>query len=519
MSNSTIIIPSAQRYDASRRRAHDDRLPPGYPIPQPTAAWPAENVALLERFRLWLLSSSTNPELVDVVYIPTAGNALGYNLKPHPQIDINADLERALDYVKAKESSADWVKTSRNALNKFRCFLRQKRGCADVTIESPDLQRYYTGLPDWLIEQMTRYQNLRQANWRPARLNGQIMSFWNTHTRLWRWLFADAEHDAYSITDLADIKRQHVLDYVDHRLASGSATSSVNQELRAFRVFLLHLQDQGYRVPQALLRIPGLKQPDRLPRFLTDEQVAKLCDDVEQRVARARTPVQRRNALLDRAAFYLLWQGGLRLSEAEELRLEALDLSERRLTVRQGKGRKDRTVYLTDTAVRALRHYMAVRGMGPTDHVFLYHNKPVCKDLLYRRIRAAGERVGVKVSPHRLRHTYATQLLNAGCRVTAIQKLLGHRRLNSTMIYARVHDRTVAEDYYAAMAQIESHLTLVAETGETDERAYLLKLADRLAEPQLDLDTRLDLVAQMRLALNSQTLELTVPVACATELW
>ena len=514
MSSSTITNPAAQQYDASRRRAHDDRLPPGYPLPQPTAAWPAENVALLERFRLWLLSSSTNPELVDVVYIPTAGNALGYNLKPHPQIDIDADLERALDYVKAKNSSADWIKMSRNALNKFRCFLRQERGCADVAIKSPDLERYCVGLPGWLVEQIKRYQHLRQANWRPTRLNQQIIKFWNTHTQMWRWLL---KH--YSITALTDIKRQYVLDYVDHRLAAGSATTTVNQDLRAFHAFLLHLQDQGYRVPRALLRIPGLKEPDRLPRFLTDEQVAKVRGEFEQCVVRARTPVQLRNALLDRAAFYLLWHGGLRLGEAEELCLEDLDLSERRLTVRQGKGRKDRTVYLTDTAVRALQSYLAVRGMGPTSHVFLYHNKPVTKNLIHNRIKAAGKRVGVKVSPHPLRHTFATQLLNAGCRVTTIQKLMGHRRLNSTMIYARVHDRTVAEDYYTAMAKVENRLALATEIGETDGYAYLLQLTDRLAEPQLDLDTRLDLVAQMRLVLNCQTLELPAPVACATELW
>jgi site-specific recombinase XerD len=514
MSNSTITTPSAQRYDASRRRARDGRLPPGYPLPQPTAVWPAENVALLERFRLWLLSSSTSPELVNIVYIPTAGNVLGLNLKPHPQIDIDADLERALDYVKAKNSSADWIKMSRNALNKFRCFLRQERGCADVVIKSPNLERYCVGLPGWLVEQMERYQRLRQANWRPARVNQQIATFWHTHTRLWRWLF---EH--YSITDLADIKRQYVLDYVDHRLDIGSATTTVNQDLRIFHAFLLHLQDQGHRVPRALLRIPGLKEPDRLPRFLTDKQVAKLRDEFEQHVTRARTPVQHRNALLDRAAFYLLWQGGLRLGEAEELRLEDLDLPERRLTVRQGKGRKDRTVYMTDTAVRALQGYLVVRGMGPSSHVFLYHNKPVCKDLVRSRIKAAGKRVGVKVSPHPLRHTYATQLLNAGCRVTTIQRLLGHRRLNSTMVYARMHDRAVAEDYYAAMAKVENRLALATEIGETDRHTYLLQLADWLAEPQLDLDTRLDLVAQMRLVLNCQTLELSVPVACATELW
>jgi integrase len=401
MSNPMLIPPSAQRYDTARRRAHDDRLPPGYPLPQPTAAWPAENVALLERFRQWLLSSSTSQELIDIVYIPTAGNALGLNLKSHPQLDIDADLERALDYVKAKNSSADWTKASRNALNRFRCFLRQERGYADVVIKSPNLERYCVGLPDWLVEQIKRYQHLRQANWRPARINQQLMTFWNTHTRLWRWLF---EH--HSIINLTDIKRQYILDYVDHRLASGIATSTVNQDLRIFHAFLLHLQDQGYHVPRALLRIPSLKEPDRLPRFLTDEQVAKVRDEFEQCVVRARTPIEHRNALLDRATFYLLWQGGLRLGEAEELRLEDVDLPKRRLTVRQGKGRKDRTVYLTSTAVRAMQSYLAVRGMGPSSHVFLYHNKPVRKNLIHNRIKAAGKRVGVKVSPHPLRHTF-----------------------------------------------------------------------------------------------------------------
>jgi len=74
-----------------------------------------------------------------------------------------------------------------------------------------------------------------------------------------------------------------------------------------------------------LLRIPCLKQPDRLPRFLTDEQVRQLRADFEQRVTEARFAAQRRDALLDRAAFYLMWQGGLRLGEVEELRLEDLD--------------------------------------------------------------------------------------------------------------------------------------------------------------------------------------------------
>lgn len=508
MSDSPTANPAAVRYDTALRRARNDRLPPAYPRPQPSSAWPAENVALLEHFRQWLLSSGASADVTKTLYIPMAGHALGLNLRPHPQLDVDADLERALDYIKAKRLSAEWTDMCRLALERFRRFLRQQRGHADVAIKPFDRDRYCAGLPNWLVEQLERLQHLRQPNWRPARLDEQIRRFWCGHIRLWRWLFAH-----YSITSLTDIKRQHILDYVDHRLAAGYATSGVNQDLRYFHAFLLFLQDQGHRVPQALLRIPGLKQPDRLPRFLTDEQVVKLRHDFEQRVAGAQSPARRRDALFDRAAFYLLWQGGMRLAEVEDLLLEDLDPPGRRLTVRQGKGRRDRTVYLTDTALQALQAYLDVRGMGPTDHVFLYRNRPVRKDLIRSRVKAAGKRVGVEVSPHRLRHTFATQLINAGCRVTTIQKLLGHRRLNSTMVYARVHDRTVAEDYYAAMAQIEKSLALTPGCNDADEpvsaaeRVHLLDLADRLAEPQLGLDTRLELVAQMRCILHRENLK------------
>ena len=141
----------------------------------------------------------------------------------------------------------------------------------------------------------------------------------------------------------------------------------------------------------------------------------------------------------------------------------------------------------------ALQDYLALRGMGATSHVFLYRNTPLCKDLVRERIKAAGKRVGVKVSPHRPRHTCATQLLNAGRRVTSIQKILGHRRLNSTMIYARVHDQTVADDYYAAMTRLEERLDVsprpVPAGGprEEDARPQLLELVSSLAEPELSL--------------------------------
>jgi hypothetical protein len=123
--------------------------------------------------------------------------------------------------------------------------------------------------------------------------------------------------------------------------------------------------------------------------------------------------------------------------------------------------------------------------------------------------------------------------------VTSIQKLLGHKRLESTIVYARVYDRTVADDYYAAMAKIEGSLATPGTDAAPvddhvipdDERAYLLDLTNRLAEPQLSVQHRLELVESMRgvlvtIAKDREVLstirlpsETWMEVAAATEVW
>jgi site-specific recombinase XerD len=499
VSLAVITGTAAARYDRALFRAKDGRLPAGHPRPLPTAAWPPENVALLERYRDWLVSGGLSAMVINQLYIPTAGHVLGFQLKPHPQLDLDADLQYVLDYVRAKRLSAIWLKNTRVALAKFRQFLRQERGQwkPPLRLGPPGRARYGLGLPEWLAEQLERYQHLMQSHWRAARRDQQIIRFWNGHTRVWHWLLA-----RHSINALTDLKRQYLFDYADARLTEGYAASTINNDLRNFRAFLLFLQDQDYRVPQALLRVPCLKEPERLPRYLTDEQVRQVRDEVERHLQEARFPAQRRDALLDRAAFYLMWHSGLRLGEVEELRLDDLDLLGKKLMIRRGKGQKDRAVYLTTTAVRAVQAYLAVRGEGLSDHLFLYRHRAVSKDLIGARVRAAGKRAGVQVTPHQLRHTCATQLLNAGCRVTSIQKLLGHRSLDTTMIYARVHDRSLADDYYAAMERIEQALNVSGEADAPDAKhTQVLELVNRLAEPQLDIEQRLALVAQLRSAL------------------
>jgi site-specific recombinase XerD len=493
----------AEMYDRALQYAHDRRLPPDYPKPRPTSEWPPENIALLEQYCEWLRSGGASPAVIRTIYLPMAGHILGLALKPHPQLDLEVDLQRGLDFLRAKQMSAEWTDICRNSMLKFRRFLRHQRGIVEIKVHPFQPELHTEGLPTWLILELTRYQRIQQRNWRQARLQESIRRFWIEHLQVWRFLSEKCQ-----VIDLKDIKRRFILDFVDQQLEKGYAASSINASVRYFHGFLGFLQEEGYAVPQTLLRIPCLKQPEPLPKFLTDEQVKKLRDEFEERVLLAQDFRSRREALLDRASFLLLWQSGLRISEVEELRLEELDLPARRLTVRQSKNMKDRTVFMTDTTVQTIQEYLTVRGPGPTDHVFLYRNQPVSKDLIRGRLKAAGDRVGVKVHPHRLRHTAATQLLNAGCRITSIQKFLGHKELNTTMIYARVHDKTVAEDYYAAMSQVEKRLNLIGYEEliclpiAESTRTQLLELTEALTKPVLNAKSRLKIASQMRHLLN-----------------
>ena len=115
----------------------------------------------------------------------------------------------------------------------------------------------------------------------------------------------------------------------------------------------------------------------------------------------------------------------------------------------------DRAVFMTDSTVMALNEYLQVRAIRSTQHVFLYRNQPISKNLVRNRLKALGQQLEFNAHPHRLRHTCATQLINAGCSITSIQKFLGHKKLKSTMIYVKVHQQTISNDYYTAMKKIE----------------------------------------------------------------
>lgn len=487
----TFPTTAAVRYDRALGKSLKlNPLSPGTAVPQPTCVWPAENIVFLEQYRDWLVGIGAAEAVINQHRLPMAGHVLGLNLKPHGQLNLAGDFDKALCFVQARPTSESWKRNCRHSLDWFRRFVKEQRGLViRDQFSFGDGTRFQEGLPEWLIAQLTKYLHIRQANWRSSRLGQMTYQFWAKSTRIWRWLFAEAEIQA-----VEEITRDHLFAYIDEQLVAGYKVATINLSLHTFQGTLRFLQQQGMAVPQALLTLPGLKKPQSLPRFLTDAQVVALRDDFRQQMAQARTVAARRDAHLDLAAFYLLWHCGIRVGELEDLCLADVDLEAGVILIRAAKGLKDRSVYLTKRVTEAIEQYLEVRGPALSDHLFIYRHKPLSKDLVRNRMKAAGKRTGVKVTPHMLRHTFATQLVNAGAKVTTIQALLGHVRLNTTMTYACMHDQTVMADYFRAMEEIEGEQdTVFPQKPDTEKAVALLKKLehDGLSDQQQQILTEL----------------------------
>ena len=160
----------------------------------------------------------------------------------------------------------------------------------------------------------------------------------------------------------------------------------------------------------------------------------------------------------DRAMFLLMLRCGLRIGEVAGLLLADLYLDEPhpRLLVR-GKGSRERVVYLSHQAERALRLYLAERPLAAeSNSVFLsYQLRGMSTTAIHYRLTRYREQAEVRLTAHRLRHSFANDLLSAGTPVTSIQQLLGHRWLETTQIYVAANDQQVAADYFAASEKLE----------------------------------------------------------------
>jgi len=300
---------------------------------------------------------------------------------------------------------------------------------------------------------LQEYIAYRQRRWKPSQVRNHTRARLNTLRRVWRWLL-----DEERIGGIADLQRAHVQGFVDARLVAGISSGTVNAELTDLWAFLGYLEERGHPVRPSVFRVKRPKRGDPLPRFLGESDYQRLESQVWQA-----TQAGERDDLLNRVWFYLLSEAGLRISEVCDLRLGDIDLAAQRLIVRRGKEDRDRTVPLSPNLLAALKAYLPVRGESLTDHLLVYRQQASTSYLIEHRLRRYGQQAQVQVSPHRLRHTLATRLLNEGMPITSLQRLLGHEKLDTTLVYARVHNETVRRDYERAYARLTPAMALADE--------------------------------------------------------
>ncbi len=236
--------------------------------------------------------------------------------------------------------------------------------------------------------------------------------------------------------------------YIDYLHAKRMQPASINCYLAIIRVFYAYLKfEEEIKLTNPVKTGKRLRVAKPLPRALREDQIDRFFEVIKSK--------------RDWAMFRLMLRCGLRVEEVANLTLGAIDLRLRRLMVLNGKGGKDRVVYLSEDAAGALDAYLRLRRHSRMKKVFLvdkgdYKGQPISVRGIQKRIEYYTRKSGISACCHRLRHTMATQLLNAEAEVETIQDLLGHNWITTTQRYCKVSNVKVQRDYFKAMQVILS---------------------------------------------------------------
>ena len=245
---------------------------------------------------------------------------------------------------------------------------------------------------------------------------------------------------------IEQVTHKTVLSFMDHLLDKRLKPKTINCYLNSIRGFYEYLiEEEQLPTSHPVKRGYSLRLSRPLPRYLRDEDVPRLFNVISSK--------------RDRAMFMLMLRCGLRVEEVSKLTMAALDLPRSQLFVYEGKGVKDRVVYLSNDAYKILVGYLKARSSSRAKKVFLiekgrFKGKPIQVRGIQHRMQHYAQIAGLKVSCHQLRHTMATQLLNADADLVTIQDLLGHTRIKTTQRYCQVSNLKVQRDYHKAIERV-----------------------------------------------------------------
>jgi integrase/recombinase XerD len=259
--------------------------------------------------------------------------------------------------------------------------------------------------------------------------------------------------DARALTPL-DVSHTDLTDFVGDRRASSAATSSVARQIAAIRMLHRYLATEQYRPDDPTSRLDGVRVPSGIPKPLTEAQVTSLLEAIV-----GNEPLHRR----DRALLELLYATGARISEVVGLSIGDIDFDEALVRL-YGKGGKERIVPYGNSAAAAIDEWFSPSGRarmvperwkrrGDAEAVFLnQRGGRLSRQGAWLVIRKYGDRAGITdhLSPHVLRHSCATHLLDHGADLRIVQEMLGHASISTTQVYTQVSQERLWEVYRMA---------------------------------------------------------------------
>lgn len=265
-------------------------------------------------------------------------------------------------------------------------------------------------------------------------------------SRTWKDYTYDLRIFMGVVGDLApkDVTIKDIDHFITIQSRNGFKPSTINRRLASIISFFGYLAAENEDIVCPVIhRRHHIRGQQRLPRPVQEGDLKSFFEAI--------------NDKRDRAMFLLMLRCGLRIGEVANLRLADLFLDEEypRIVVR-GKGSRERCVYISKQAETALQDYLLDRPSVESEFIFLsYLEDGLSTTAIHKRLMRYRRKADIQISAHRLRHSFANDMLNANMPVTSIQKLMGHRWIESTQTYVMANDRRVCADYYAACEKLE----------------------------------------------------------------
>jgi len=240
---------------------------------------------------------------------------------------------------------------------------------------------------------------------------------------------------------VSELTRADLRKWIASLSREGLAPSSVARAVSATRGFFKFLMLDGHIKSHPAEDLDTPQRFAYLPKFLTEDEINRLFTAPD---------ISTEEGIRDRAVLEIMYATGLRVSELVNLKHADVDLLAGLIKC-HGKGNKERRVPLGKSAIHWLQQYSAVKkgyGKQSAPNVFLHRGRPFTRQLAWFMIKSRAEKVGIKnVSPHTLRHSFATHLLQHGADSRSVQALLGHSDISTTQIYTHITDMHLRSAY------------------------------------------------------------------------